>query len=41
MGSELKLRNYNKRKLFWTLKYEDCFTDGTVTKNLADRTAQK
>jgi len=37
----LKLRNYGKRKPFWTLKWEGCFADRTVTEDLADGTAQK
>ena len=30
VGLELKLKNYSKRKLFWTLKYKGCFTDKTA-----------
>jgi len=41
VGPELKLRNYGERKLFWTLKCKGCFADGTMTKDLTDRTAQK
>jgi len=41
VGPELKLRNYSERKPFWTLKCKGCFADGTVTKDLADGTAQK
>ena len=41
MGPELRLRNNGKRKPFWTLKYEGCFADGTVTEDLANGTAQK
>ena len=32
VGPELKLKNDSKRKLFWTLKWEDCFTDRTAQK---------
>jgi len=39
VGLELKLRNYGERKLFWTLKYEDCSVNGTVIGNSADGTA--
>jgi len=37
----LKLRNYGKKKLFWTLKWEDYFADRTVIENLAGGTAKK
>jgi len=36
---EPELRNYSKRKPFWTLKWEGCFADRTVTEDLADGTA--
>jgi len=36
---ELKLRNYDERKPFWTLKWRGCFVDRTVTEVLADETA--
>jgi len=39
VGPELKLRNYSKRKLFWTLKCKGYFADGTATEDLANRTA--
>ena len=39
VGPELKLRNYDKRKPFWTLKWEGCFVDRTTIENLADGTA--
>ena len=32
VGPELKLRNYSKRKPFWTLKWEGCFVDRTAQK---------
>ena len=41
MGPELKLRNYGKRKSFWTLKYKGYFADKTAPEDLADRIAQK
>ena len=38
---ELKLRNYGKRKPFWTLKYKGYFANGTATEDLVNRTVQK
>ena len=32
VGLELKLKNYGKKKLFWTLKWRGCFADGTAQK---------
>ena len=39
IGPKLKLRNYSERKLFWTLKCEGYFVNGTVIENLTDGTA--
>jgi len=41
VGPELILKSYSKRKLFGLKVQKDCFVGETVTKNLADRTAQK
>ena len=41
VGLELKLKSYGKRKLFGLKVQKDCFAGKTVTKDLADRTAQK
>jgi len=43
VGPELKMRNYSKRKLFWTLKCEiqGLFYRQNYDKDLADGTVQK
>ena len=35
------LKSYSKRNSFGLEVQKDCFVDGTVTENLANRTAQK
>jgi len=35
VGLELKLRSYNKKKPFWTSKYESCFVSEAVTEDFS------
>jgi len=41
VGLKLMLKNYGERKLFRLKMRKNCFASKTVTKDLADRTAQK